>query len=245
MEQEFNYFKVLSSINLSDKIKKKDKLSYVSWAWAWGELKKRFPDATYKIYERDQEIITTQVDHYDKKEMDIANAIPESPQSEVTIVKKTVIPINYFTDGRTAWVKVGVTVQGIEHIEELPIMNNRNQAILAGEVTSTQVNKAIQRALTKAIARHGVGLYVYAGEDLPEDSNDAAAVDENSLEENKLATLQSEVANLIIKYVGSDYEGEVDSYIREHFGDVRISQTTTSHIPQLLAAKEYLTALGE
>ena len=122
---------------------------------------------------------------------------------------------------------------------------NRNQAILAGEVTSTQVNKAIQRALTKAIARHGVGLYVYAGEDLPEDSSDAAAIDENSLEENKLATLQSEVANLIIKYVGSDYEGEVDSYIREHFGDVRISQTTTSHIPQLLAAKEYLTTLGE
>ena len=159
MEQEFNYFKVLSSINLSDKIKKKDKLSYVSWAWAWGELKKRFPDATYKIYERDQEIITTQVDHYDKKEMDIANAIPESPQSEVTIVKKTVIPINYFTDGRTAWVKVGVTVQGIEHIEELPIMNNRNQAILAGEVTSTQVNKAIQRALTKAIRATSVALF--------------------------------------------------------------------------------------
>lgn len=76
---------------------------------------------------------------------------------------------NYFTDGRTCWVKTGVTIEGIEHIEELPVMDNRNRSIPADSVTSFDVNKAIQRSLTKAAARHGLGLYIYAGEDLPEE----------------------------------------------------------------------------
>lgn len=75
---------------------------------------------------------------------------------------------NYHTDGRTCWVKTGVTVNGIEHIEYLPVMDYRNKSIAANAVTSFDVNKAIQRSLTKACARHGVGLYIYAGEDLPE-----------------------------------------------------------------------------
>ena len=74
---------------------------------------------------------------------------------------------NYHTDGRTAWVKVGVTTEDIEHIEMLPVMDFRNKSIPLGNITSFDVNKAIQRALTKAIARHGLGLYIYMGEDLP------------------------------------------------------------------------------
>lgn len=75
--------------------------------------------------------------------------------------------IPYFTDGRTCWVKTGVTILDLEHIEYLPIMDYRNQAIPLENVTSTDMNKAIQRSLTKACARHGLGLYIYAGEDLP------------------------------------------------------------------------------
>lgn len=75
---------------------------------------------------------------------------------------------NYFTDGRSAWVKVGVTIEGLEHIEYLPIMDARNQAIPLESILSTDVNKSIQRALTKACSRHGLGLYIYAGEDLPD-----------------------------------------------------------------------------
>lgn len=126
-----NYFADLNSINVSDKIEKKNGLSYLSWAWAWGELKKRHPSATYKIYENE-------------------NGWP------------------YFTDGRTCWVKTGVTVLDIEHIEYLPVMDHRNNSIPFDAVTSFDVNKTIQRSLTKAVARHGLGLYVFAGEDLPE-----------------------------------------------------------------------------
>ena len=75
---------------------------------------------------------------------------------------------NYHTDGRTCWVKTGVCVEGIEHIEYLPVMDFRNASILLDKVTSFDVNKAIQRSLTKAVARHGLGLYIYAGEDLPD-----------------------------------------------------------------------------
>ncbi len=126
-----NYFATLNSINVNDKTEKKNGLTYLSWAWAWGEVKKLHPDANYKIYED-------------------ANGL------------------FYHTDGRTCWVKTGVTVCGIEHIEYLPVMDHRNKSIPLDQVTSFDVNKAIQRSLTKALARHGLGLYIYAGEDLPE-----------------------------------------------------------------------------
>lgn len=126
-----NYFIELNQVDVSGKIEKKNGLSYLSWAWAWGELKKRHPQAVYTIYEDGSGCF-------------------------------------YHTDGRTCWVKTGVTVEGVEHIEYLPVMDYRNAAIPADKVTSTDVNKAIQRSLTKAVARHGLGLYIYAGEDLPE-----------------------------------------------------------------------------
>lgn len=78
----------------------------------------------------------------------------------------------YHTDGNTAWVKTGVTVVDgdyqLEHIEYLPVMDFKNKAMPLTAITSTDVNKTIQRSLTKAVARHGLGLYIYAGEDLPE-----------------------------------------------------------------------------
>ena len=77
--------------------------------------------------------------------------------------------INYFTDGRTCWVKTGVIIEGLEHIEYLPIMDYTNKSIPLEKVTSFDVNKTIQRSLTKALARHGLGLSVYVGEDLPEE----------------------------------------------------------------------------
>ena len=81
----------------------------------------------------------------------------------------------YHTDGRTCWVKTGVTIDGIEHIEYLPVMDYKNSSIPVDKVTSFDVNKALQRSLTKACARHGLGLYIYAGEDLPTDAKRATA----------------------------------------------------------------------
>lgn len=126
-----NYFVELNNINVNGKTEKKNGLTYLSWAWAWGEVKKLHPDATYTIYENADGLF-------------------------------------YHTDGKTCWVKTGVTVNGVEHIEYLPVMDFKNRSIPVEQVTSFDVNKAIQRSLTKAVARHGLGLYIYAGEDLPE-----------------------------------------------------------------------------
>lgn len=132
MEIKENYFEKLNNISVKEKTEKKGSLTYLSWAWAWGEVKKIYPDTNYTIYENE-------------------NAW------------------NYHTDGRTGWVKTGVTINGLEHIEYLPIMDFRNASIPLEKITSFDVNKAIQRSLTKAVARHGLGLYIYAGEDLPEE----------------------------------------------------------------------------
>ena len=126
-----NYFLTLNKINVNDKTEKKGNLTYLSWPYAWGEVKKLHPDATYTIYENGN-------------------------------------GWNYHTDGRTAWVKTGVTIGGIEHVEYLPIMDNRNNSIPLERITSRNVNDSIQRSITKACARHGLGLYIYAGEDLPD-----------------------------------------------------------------------------
>lgn len=75
---------------------------------------------------------------------------------------------NYFTDGRTAWVKVGVIVEGQEHIDYLTIMDFRNQSITIDKLNQFDVNKSIQRSTAKAIAMHGLGLQLWTGEDLPQ-----------------------------------------------------------------------------
>lgn len=135
MEKKKSVFETLNAINVNGKTEKKNGLTYLSWAFAWGEIKKNYPNATYTIYEN-------------------ANGM------------------NYHTDGRTAWVKTGVTIEGIEYIEYLPVMDYRNQSITIDKITSFNVNTAIQRSLTKACARHGLGLYIYAGEDLPEEEKE-------------------------------------------------------------------------
>ena len=75
---------------------------------------------------------------------------------------------NYYTDGKSAWVKVGITIDDLEHIDYLPIMDFRNNAIPIEKITSMDVNKAIQRSTAKAIAMHGLGLSLWTGEDVPE-----------------------------------------------------------------------------
>lgn len=82
---------------------------------------------------------------------------------------------NYFTDGRSAYVKVGVVVNGLEHIDYLPVMDFRNNAIPIEKITAMDVNKTIQRSTAKAIAMHGLGLSLWTGEDIPELTTSAPA----------------------------------------------------------------------
>jgi len=124
-------FETLNKIDVNEHTEKKGNLTYLSWAWAWSEVKKHYPSANYIVYENDD-------------------------------------GWNYFTDGRTAWVKTSVVIDELFHTEMLPVLDFKNKSIPLDKITSFNVNTAIQRSLTKAIARHGLGLYIYAGEDLPD-----------------------------------------------------------------------------
>ena len=147
-------FDALYSLDLSDKLERRenDKLSYLSWANAWAEFKRAYPDATYRI------------------------------------IKGTNTNLPYFNDPAIGiMVYTEVTADGQTYEMWLPVMDAKNKAMkeqpytyqvydsykktyvekTVQAATMFDVNKAIMRCLVKNLAMFGLGLYVYAGEDLP------------------------------------------------------------------------------
>lgn len=135
MKAEHNYFNELAQINVNENTDKKGKFTYLSWAFAWAEVKKKHPDASYEI-ERFGE---------DK--------------------------LPYIENELGYMVFTKVTINDITHEMWLPVMDFRNKAILKGKATMMEINKTIMRCLVKNIGMHGLGLYIYAGEDLPEEED--------------------------------------------------------------------------
>lgn len=152
-ERRAIYFDALSSLDMNDKVEKRENLSYLSWANAWAEFKRAYPSATYRI------------------------------------VKDPITNLPYFADERTGiMVYTEVTVDDITHEMWLPVMNTSNKAMKLEPYTYKvydkfkkeyvertveaasmfDINKTIMRCLVKNLAMFGLGLYIYAGEDIPE-----------------------------------------------------------------------------
>ena len=134
-------FEILSEINLNDKLEKKDNMSYLSWPWAWGTVKKLFPDASYEVF-------------------------------------------GYKEDDDLGFMcSTAVTIQGECLTMWLPVMDSKHKSMKReqytystkyGEktveaVTMHDINRTIMRCLVKNLAMFGLGIYIYAGEDLPGD----------------------------------------------------------------------------
>tara|TARA_R110002124_G_C8930710_1_gene511972 strand:- start:978 stop:1598 length:621 start_codon:yes stop_codon:yes gene_type:complete len=149
----------------------------------------------------------------------------------------------YHSDGKSAWVKTGVTIEGIEHIEYLPVMDFRNASIQIEKLNSTDVNKSIQRSLTKAIARHGLGLYVYAGEDLPQNEVVALAEEKAKAEKERktaaLLTLKKGDKNWdnIINYVTANKSQGVDKLTEMVGKKYKVTATIIREITEIVNAK--------
>jgi len=129
---EKNKFNQAYSLNANEKTEKKGNLTYLSWAWAWAEFKKIYPEAGYRIKKFGE------------------NNLP------------------YVQDETGYMVFTEVEADGIKYEMWLPVMDYRNKALKIGEATMFDINKTIMRCLTKNLAMFGLGLYIYAGEDLPE-----------------------------------------------------------------------------
>lgn len=127
-------FDTLSGINCNGHTEQKNNLTYLSWAWAWGEFRKVCPKATYTVH-KDQ------------------NGNPFQKTEEGYMVWTTVTP-------NAPWDEQPLEMW-------LPVMDMRNNAVKQADMT--QINKTIMRCLTKNLAMFGLGFYIYAGEDLPEE----------------------------------------------------------------------------
>ena len=123
-------FEDVMKINVNDKTEKKGNLTYLSWAWAWSEFKKIYPEATYEVKKFD--------------------GLP------------------YVHDSDTGYmVYTSVTAEGMTYEMWLPVMDSRNKTLM--NATMFDINKTIMRCLAKNLAMFGLGLYIYAGEDIPDD----------------------------------------------------------------------------
>lgn len=146
-------YEVLSQLNVNEHTETKDGLTYLTWSWAWDAVKKQYPEATYEIWKNE-------------------NGLP------------------YAYDPLTGFmVYTKVTIEGITHEMWLPVMDGKNKAMKAEPydyttrygtktveaATMFDVNKTIMRCLVKNLAMFGLGLYIYAGEDLPEEEKKEAA----------------------------------------------------------------------
>jgi hypothetical protein len=141
--------------------------------------------------------------------------------------------LNYFTDGKTAYVKVGIIVNGLEHIDYLPVMNHRNQAILLDNITAFDVNKTIQRSTAKAIAMHGLGIVLWTGEDLPEEEPKAKHVPAvaEKLEELKMG---SPNWDKVSKYVAANKQLGADKIVAQLSRKYTLSKPVATAIAQLI-----------
>ncbi len=234
MENKKNSFEILNDINLVAKTKAKMGLSYLSWAYAWGELLKNFPDAYMTVYTDDYEWEeTTETEDKDPNTGLI---------TKKTLVKKGKKELPFFSDGRSAYVKVGVTIDDKEYVEIFPIMDLHNKSLDINLVRSTDYNKAIQRAFVKACARHGLGLYIYAGEDIPESEKYAPVPLSDS---NDFTSVKKDVIELAQKLLANnEQKDEAARYIQEMFPGKRLSETTEADLDTLLKARPYLAQLN-
>jgi len=152
----------------------------------------------------------------------IKESYPDA-QRKVYESEQTELP--YFTDGKTASVKVGIIVNGIEHIDYLPVMDYRNNSIPIAKITSMDVNTAIQRSTAKAIAMHGLGIAIFKGEDLVNIASPKANIPKEAKKEITY-TLK----------VGGDNWDKVLNYISKKRGD------GLEKIIQTLSTKYKITA---
>lgn len=220
MENAKDRFNTLYNVDVSAKLGKKMGLSYLSWADAWAELKKRYPEAEYKIYTR--KVITKIEKKYQLEGGDV-KTVEETYENDIP----------YFSDGRTCFVKVGVIIDGDEEVEIFPVRTNKNTSISVDMITRVDVNKALQRAFVKACARHGLGLYVYAGEDLPEDKRinlkDLIKEAERSANMDIDSKEFERERNFIISYIsalGENVDSNLYNYIQSLFPNRRLSTLT-------------------
>lgn len=200
MSENKNIFETLFEINVNKHKEEKPtwnpnvKLSYLSWTYAWSEVKKKFNNVQYTIK------------LFGEKQLPYV-----------------------FDEGVGYMVFTDVTIEGLTHTMWLPVMDGANNAmkdkpytydtklkkgIKVEAATMFDINKTIMRCLVKNLAMFGLGLYIYAGEDLPETEvkeiqekkSNKALSDLQKQQINERITVLAELENLSKKEITDKLE---------------------------------------
>ena len=232
MNNELTHFNKLFAINCNDKTEKKSngstELTYLSWCYAWSEVKKQYPGANYDILKFGE------------------NKLP------------------YVYDEKTGYmVFTRVEIEGVEHEMWLPVMDSANKAmkdkpytykvakyewqnrqrVKVGEIEKTvesatmfDINKTIMRCLTKNLAMFGLGLYIYAGEDLPEniDAEEPKKTKSNVSEKNKEVMITEQQKEKIKELYDAE---EIKEYLQDVVEKKKLSDLTLVEASDFIKSK--------
>ena len=154
------------------------------------------------------------------------------PHAQRNVYEDQSSGLNFFTDGRTAYVKVGVTINEIEHIDYLPIMDFRNNSILIDKITSMDVNTAIQRSTAKAIAMHGLGLSLWVGEDIVSQTNNTTPVKKQAV--TYTLNIGDDNWDKVLKYVVANKNIGLEKIVKNLSVKYKISASVKKQISKSL-----------
>lgn len=207
-EKKKSVFETLSAVDVSKhveviKMKKGPALSYVSWSWAWNFVKSIYPDTpTPKWTKYKEMVLTTAQEPYKVK---YGN---QEYTKYHTVVKRAELidrEVPYLTTMTGTMVECTITIEGEPYTESLYVMDNNNNAVI--NPTMKEINKTQKRCLVKTLALAGLGLSIYAGEDLPmadineADKEQAAQRKEQVNQQRKMNALQAEYRRLMMELI--------------------------------------------
>lgn len=202
-------FATLSAINLNDKVEKKKDLTYLSWTYAWSEVQKHYPDASYEVM--------------------FFDGFP------------------YIYDPSTGYmVFTNVTIEGQTRMMWLPVMDGANKAMKVSEYTYPtrfgdktveaasmfDINKTIMRCLVKNLAMFGLGIYIFAGEDLPEGDSQPAPIQQQTSTE---LTKGDENWAKVEKYVKDNKQLGIEAIIQQLGRKYTITAATKKELVKLIS----------
>jgi hypothetical protein len=210
-----NVFEKLSAINVNDKVEKKSNLSYLSWAFAWAEVKKAYPSATYQIV----------ADPISKRPYFFDENLGYMVMTEVTIEDQTLEMWLPVMDGANK----SMTYQSYTY-------QTRYGEKVVEAATMFDINKTLMRCLTKNLAMFGLGHYIYAGEDLPETETPVTPIKAASPAKDELETLKLSGDNWekVKKYVTANKQLGEEKILQQLGTKYIITPTTKKEIIKII-----------
>jgi hypothetical protein len=211
-ETKKTVFERLSSINVNDKVEKKKDLTYLSWAWAWSETKKECPDASYSILPTD----------YDED-------LGFMCHTSVTIEGQTLEMWLPVMDGANKSMKKKAYTYSTKYGEKQ-----------VDAATTFDINKTLMRCLVKNLAMFGLGIYIYAGEDLPDGEptkpvSKTPSASEPKKVESELIELKKDTDNwnAVVKYVTDNKALGIEAIGKQLTRKYKISPVLKKEIAEL------------